>query len=87
MQNEARNDQGNKIIRSNTAANNFFIKQGQGLKASAFGTYTRTSRESATPPPRPLNKHLKVKWTGSWSGAQSMLKELVWVWDPDPLKE
>ena len=45
MQNEARNNQGNKIIRSNTAANNFFIKQGQGLKASAFGTYTRTSRE------------------------------------------
>ena len=53
MQNEARNDQGNKIIRSNTAANNFFIKQGQGLKASAFGTYTRTSRESATAPPPP----------------------------------
>ena len=44
MQNEARNNQGNKIIRSNTAANNFFIKQGQGLKASALGTSTRTSR-------------------------------------------
>ena len=73
MQNEARNDQGNKIIRSNTAANNFFIKQGQGLKASAFGTYTRTSRERP-PPLRPPNKHLEVKWTGSWSGAQSMLK-------------
>ena len=75
MQNEARNNQGNKIIRSNTAANNFFIKQGQGLKASAFGTYTRTSRECPPPPPpRPPNKHLEVKWTGSWSGAQSMLK-------------
>ena len=66
MQNEARNDQGNKIIRSNTAANNFFIKQDQSLKASAFGTYTRTSRGCNPPPPRPPNKHLKVKWTGSW---------------------
>ena len=84
MQNEARNDQGNKIIRSNTAANNFFTKQDQSLKASAFGTYTRTSRGCN---PRPPNKHLKVKWTGSWSGAQSMLRELVWVWDPDPIKE
>ena len=51
MQNEARNDQGNKIIRSNTAANNFFIKQGQVLTASALGPYTRTSREGRPPPP------------------------------------
>ena len=61
MQNEARNDQGNKIIRSNTAANNFFIKQGLGLKASAFGTYTRTSRASATaPPPAPWTSTSKL---------------------------
>ena len=53
MQNEARNNQGNKIIRSNTAANNFFIKQDQSLKASAFGTYTRTSRGGNPPPPPP----------------------------------
>lgn len=59
MQNEARNDQGNKIIRSNTAANNFFIKQGLGLKASAFGTYTRTSRE-CNPPPTPRTSTSKL---------------------------
>ena len=60
MQNEARNNQGNKIIRSNTAANNFFIKQGLGLKASAFGTYTRTSRECNPPPPTPRTSTSKL---------------------------
>ena len=60
MQNEARNDQGNKIIRSNTAANNFFIKQDQSLKASAFGTYTRTSRGCNPPPPTPRTSTSKL---------------------------
>ena len=60
MQNEARNNQGNKIIRSNTAANNFFIKQGQGLKASALGTSTRTFRECPPPPPVPRTSTSKL---------------------------
>ena len=68
MQNEARNDQGNKIIRSNTAANNFFIKQDQSLKASAFGTYTRTSRGCNPPPPAPRTSTSKLSMSvGSWS--------------------
>ena len=75
MQNEAGNDQGRKIIRSNTAANNFFIKQGQGFEGlGPRQLYPNFPRVPPTPPPRPPNKHLKVKWTGSWSGAQSMLK-------------
>ena len=61
MQNEAGNDQGRKIIRSNTAANNFFIKQGQGFEGlGPRQLYPNFPRVPPTPP-RPPNKHLKVK--------------------------
>ena len=74
MQNEARNNQGNKIIRSNTAANNFFIKEGQGFEGLGPRHLYPNFPRVPPPPPRPPNKHLKVKWIGSWSGVQSMLK-------------
>ena len=51
MQNEARNDQGRKIIRSNTAANNFFIKQGQGFEG--LGLRHLYPNFPRVPPPRP----------------------------------
>ena len=51
MQNEARNNQGNKIIRSNTAANNFFIKQGQGFEGlGPRQLYPNFPRVPPTPP-------------------------------------
>ena len=55
MQSEARNNQGNKIIRSNTAANNFFIKQGQGFEGLGPRHLVPIPElpASAAPPPHP----------------------------------
>ena len=61
MQNEARNNQGNKIIRSNTAANNFFIKEGQGFEGlGPRHLYPNFPRVPLPPPPVPRTSTSKL---------------------------